>query len=176
MALPIGSLFSYDFTYALDVSSNFYKFDSTSYVSTALASLKATPVYVKWSAVLSAVITITKDTDGYSILVIDPTNSANSYSKTLAVGNDYTGELEYLVRSSFGSILLKDDNGFVTFIQLKLVDSLLVATTYTLEQTTYSSLFNAAGFVSVSSDIIFVYNNEKISYFQAYSSKIYYLG
>lgn len=142
LVLPQGSLFTSDFTYAIDTSSNFYRMSTNNYVSQKITQLKSTPLYLKWSSVLKALITITKNSDSYSLYVIDPANSANFYSKTFVKGTDYTGDLQYTIRSTFGSILMKDETGFVTFIKLKLVDSLIVPYTFTLEQSTYSPIFN----------------------------------
>ena len=96
--------------------------------SRTISSIKSTPLYIKWSSLLQAVITISNDTNGYSIVVVDPKNNANTYIKTLVKGTDYNGTLKYVVRTAFWSILLRDDNGFVNFIQLKLNDTLLVGT------------------------------------------------
>jgi hypothetical protein len=72
--------------------------------------------------------------------------------------------------------MLRDDKGFVNFIQFKLASSVLTATENSLDNTTYSSLFASTAQVSVSSDITFVYNNKKITYFQTYTGKLYFLG
>lgn len=116
------------------------------------------------------------DTTGYTFYVIDPSNSANFYSKTFIKGIDYKGDLKYNIKSSLGSILISDEKGFITLIQLKLVNSLIVPYTFTLDQSTYSSVFNATAFISISNNIIFVYNNKTFSYFQTYMDKIYFLG
>ncbi len=80
------------------------------------------------------------------------------------------------MRTTFGSILLKDSNGLVSFIEMSLQNSLLVGSTFTLKDTSYSALFNSNGIVSVSNDIVFVYNNKVFTYFQVYDGLIYYLG
>jgi len=126
--------------------------------------------------VIQAVITISSDSTGYSLVVIDPASNANLYTKTLVSGTDYNGVLKYVVRTSYGSVLFRDDNGFVSFIQLSLNNSLLVGTEHTFDNSTYASLFTSRGQASVSNDILFAYNNKQVTYFQAYSGKIYYLG
>jgi len=120
LILPQGSLLSSDFAYAIDTSSNFYQLSNDSYVSTTISQLKLIPVYIKWSSILKALITLTRDSTGYTLYVIDPSNKANFYSKTFLTGTDYTGDLTYNIKSSSGSILMKDINGFVSYIQLKL--------------------------------------------------------
>ena len=142
---PTGTLFSYDFKYAIDKSSKFYVSASGTVTPRTVSGLKSTPLYIKWSSLLQAVITISSDSNGYSIVVIDPKNNANVYRKTLVKGTDYTGTLKYVVRTAFGSILLRDDNGFVNFIQLKVTNSLLAGTEHTFENSTYASLFTSAG-------------------------------
>ena len=74
-------MFSYDFSYAIDTSSNFYTFANSVYTAKNLPKLKSTPVYIKWSSLIKAVISISKDSSGYSVLVIDPANYDNSFSK-----------------------------------------------------------------------------------------------
>lgn len=123
-----GTIFSYDFKYAIDGASKFYISASGTVTQRTISSIKSTPLYIKWSSTLEAVVTISSDLNGYSIVVVDPKNNANTYIKTLVKGTDYTGNLKYVVRTAFGSILLRDDNGYVNFIQLKLKDSLLVGT------------------------------------------------
>lgn len=138
--------------------------------------LKSTPLYIKWSSTIKAIITVTKDSTGYTFYAIDPSNSANFYSKTFVKGIDYTGDLRYNIKSSLGSILISDKNGFVTLVQLKLVNSLIVPSTFTLDNSTYSTVFNSTAFISISNNIIFIYNNKTFSYFQTYLNKIYFLG
>lgn len=121
-------------------------------------------------------ITVTKDNNGYSVVLIDPKNNNNLYTKTFVKGVDYVGTLQYVIRSSFGSILLKDDNGLVTFIQFELKDSLLEGIEHSMDKESYNALFGAGSYASVNNDIIFAYINKKISYFQAYEGKLYYLG
>lgn len=175
LVLPQGTLFSYDFAYAIDTASNFYSLSSATYARNTLSRLKTTPVYIKWSSLIRAVITITKDTNGYSVYAIDPTNFNNFFQRDFTLAN-YTGDLDYLVRTSFGSILLKDTTKFVSFIQLSLTNNLITSDTYALQNTTYTSLFGSGSLVSVSKDIIFVYSNRSITYFQAFSNGIFYLG
>jgi hypothetical protein len=74
LVLPQGSLFTSDFTYAIDTASNFYQISSGSYVSKKITQLKTAPLYIKWSSILKALITVSMDSNGYSIYVIDPAN------------------------------------------------------------------------------------------------------
>lgn len=125
---------------------------------------------------MKAVITVSTDDNGYSLVLVDPANSANTYSKTFVKGTDYNGTLKYVIRTAFGSILFRDDNGFVDFIQFSLNNSLLVGTEHTFDNSTYASLFTSSGQASVSNDILFAYHDKKVTYFQAHTGVLYYLG
>lgn len=114
-------------------------------------------------------------TKGVSIVFINPTTPTQKWTKTIP-SSQVTGELKFVIRSSLGTVLLKDDNGLVYMVDLNLDGTTLTAEEFTLDKATYNTLFGKTSYVSISEDIVFVYNNKQISYFQAYETKLYYLG
>ncbi len=46
---------------------------------------------------MKAAITLSKDETSYSLLIVDPLNSANTFQKTLSLGTDYTGDIQSVI-------------------------------------------------------------------------------
>lgn len=142
-----------------------------------MSGLKPTPVLIAWSSKIKAVIMLSKDSSTYSLLVTDPLNPTNTFEKILTSGTDYTGDLKAFVIGESGTVILKSKEGLAYYVTFALsTSSLITATEYTLDSVSYKSFFNTDSMISISSDIVFVYNNKKVSYFQTYKGKIYHLG
>ncbi len=106
---------------------------------------------------------------------MNPTAPTTKWTKTIE-SSKVTGELKFVVRSSLGTVLLKDDTGLVYMVDIDLDGTSFTAEEFALDKATFNTLFGKDGFVSISEDIVFVYSGKKVSYFQAYETKLYSLG